>query len=905
MYQQKASLSPDQEATGNPLGEPGSPTAYQKKFVRDHMVVEIVTELASGSSSGVIIVGDHGSGKSFVAQRALERLDNDHYVVQVRGSSVSSVLPYGALSVLLNEVDAAHVQHPLLVLRGLTQLLHKRAQGRPVVLFVDNAHDLDELSNMLIAQLSASGHVRLLAACSDVPASDGDIMGLWKDDLLRRVDLAPLDFNEAYCALSHAFEGNFSNSAARALWHASGGNALFLLTLAKEQVKQRILVRQAGNWVLDERPISFTGAVKDIVKARMNRLPAGQREVFELLALAGSVPLQSLMKIFRSEDVDALQESSLINVSSDFPPMVSIADAVTANIVATVVPSGRSAELRRRLAAVSGEESRSVPAFNDVSWALACGEPVSGEAALEAARAANNGSDPAAALRFIQEIGKPHTTAGPAVEAMRAHLALSDHASAHKLLREYNDSAKGGPSIAEWTELQLVGSELDIQNLSTPANARIRLAELASEIASHRDGAEDDLCTARLRLRLAEAIVADFEGRFKDVLMILEGLETEAGTESRLVATGLQCTAIAAMGDIDRALCMSKEVELAARNNQLSDRAVREAKGRYLQLLILAGEFGKAEAYIASMSAFAEPPSRLGGMFEVTPGVINLIHGSLAEALPQLEAGLRQLMAHDPEALAGLATAAYAYASSLHGNVEGSHTLLAEIHLRAGRPSWLTARLTKYFELCTRFELGQRREALEGLLGEAQQDLEMLADAVALHSLSGAGRLGDVRHLSLLRDLSHRTTGRFSELCGRLATGLDAGDSGFLLTVSQAAEDAGNAVFARDVARAAVKCADVEGNRISLRLAQRAQQSLEAKFSGSADSSLSLATSSLTAREYEVALAAAAGTSNRKIAEKMHVSIRTVEGHLYFIYAKLHIASRAELKEVIATASRH
>ncbi|MCU1518134.1 MAG: hypothetical protein JWQ75_2855 [Pseudarthrobacter sp.] len=901
MYQQKASLSRDNEKTGRPtLGEPGT-QAHQDHFVRHHIVVDVVTELTSGSSSGVMIVGDHGTGKSFIAQRALERLGKDHFVVQVRGSSVSSTLPYGALSVLLNEVDAAHVQHPLLVLRGLTQVLHKRAQGRPVVLFVDNAHDLDELSDMMVAQLSASGQVRLLAACSDLPGSDGDIMGLWKDDLLRRVDLSPFDFSEASAALSYAFHGNFSNSAARALWNASGGNALFLLTLAKEQVKQGILVRQAENWVLGERPIAFTGDVKDIVKARMNRLSAGQRDVFELLALAGSIPLQSLMKVARTEDVDALQESSVINVSNDCPPMVRIADSVTANIVANVVPSGRSAELRRRLAAVfEDKESRIVPAFNDVAWALACGEPVSDDAALMAARAANNASDPAAALRFIQEIGKPHKSSGPAVEAIWAHLSLNNHESAHKVLREFEDSARAELSIAEWTELQLAGSELDIQNPSTSANARVRLAELGSRIAAEQDGTADDLHTAPVRLRLAEAEVADFEGRFHDVLALLDGLETDEGTAPRVMAAGLQCTAIAVLGDVARALAMSNDVELAARSSALPDRVVREIRARHLQLLLLAGEFRKAEAYIASMSALAEPPSRLGGMFEVTPGVIDFLRGSVADAMPRLEAGLRQLKAHDPEALAGLATAAFAYASGLHGDDERATLLLAELPLLSPPASWLTVHLTRHFELCARYELGQRREALEGLLAEARRDTDVSADAAALQNLAAAGRFGDARHLPQLRDLSHRTSGRFSDLCARLAVGLATADSSILLTASQESENAGDAVFARDAARAAVKSADAAGNRISLRLAQRAQQSLESRFSGSADSSQSLATTSLTAREYEVAMAAAAGTSNRKIAEQMHVSIRTVEGHLYQIYAKLHVASRAELKDVIA-----
>ncbi|MGX9901882.1 response regulator transcription factor [Arthrobacter sp. SA17] len=56
----------------------------------------------------------------------------------------------------------------------------------------------------------------------------------------------------------------------------------------------------------------------------------------------------------------------------------------------------------------------------------------------------------------------------------------------------------------------------------------------------------------------------------------------------------------------------------------------------------------------------------------------------------------------------------------------------------------------------------------------------------------------------------------------------------------------------------------------------------------------------LTAREHEVAAMAAAGVSNKDIAAKMHISVRTVEGHLYQIYGKLQVTSRAELRESFA-----
>ena len=227
---------------------------YDKPFTRQQIVADVVETLTSGSGCGVVLVGDHGAGKSFIAQRALEQLGEDYMVVQVRGSSISSKLPYGALSVLLNDLDASHLEHPLMVLRGLTQLLHTKAQGRAIVLFVDNAHDLDDLSCMMVAQLSAGGHVTLLAACVDLPHVGGDIMGLWKDDLLRRVDLGPFDFAETAATLNQEYGGHFSHTAARALWSASGGNALFLHSLAREQIKLGTVVRQEGAWVLGAGP---------------------------------------------------------------------------------------------------------------------------------------------------------------------------------------------------------------------------------------------------------------------------------------------------------------------------------------------------------------------------------------------------------------------------------------------------------------------------------------------------------------------------------------------------------------------------------------------------------------------------------------------------------------------------
>jgi DNA-binding CsgD family transcriptional regulator len=45
-----------------------------------------------------------------------------------------------------------------------------------------------------------------------------------------------------------------------------------------------------------------------------------------------------------------------------------------------------------------------------------------------------------------------------------------------------------------------------------------------------------------------------------------------------------------------------------------------------------------------------------------------------------------------------------------------------------------------------------------------------------------------------------------------------------------------------------------------------------------------------------------AGMSNREIADRLSVSVRTVDGHLYRIYAKLDIQSRDQLARLIRPA---
>ena len=55
----------------------------------------------------------------------------------------------------------------------------------------------------------------------------------------------------------------------------------------------------------------------------------------------------------------------------------------------------------------------------------------------------------------------------------------------------------------------------------------------------------------------------------------------------------------------------------------------------------------------------------------------------------------------------------------------------------------------------------------------------------------------------------------------------------------------------------------------------------------------------LTPQESEVARLAAAGLTNKEIAERLHLSARTVSGHLYRLFPKLGVTNRAALRDAL------
>ena len=75
-----------------------------------------------------------------------------------------------------------------------------------------------------------------------------------------------------------------------------------------------------------------------------------------------------------------------------------------------------------------------------------------------------------------------------------------------------------------------------------------------------------------------------------------------------IVTASVRCEALAVTGNVERALALGRQVLTATTNVRLTDRAVREIRGRFLLLLLLSAKFREASAYLDEAYDGGEPP---------------------------------------------------------------------------------------------------------------------------------------------------------------------------------------------------------------------------------------------------------------------------------------------------------
>jgi DNA-binding CsgD family transcriptional regulator len=203
-----------------------------------------------------------------------------------------------------------------------------------------------------------------------------------------------------------------------------------------------------------------------------------------------------------------------------------------------------------------------------------------------------------------------------------------------------------------------------------------------------------------------------------------------------------------------------------------------------------------------------------------------------------------------------------------------------------------------------RAALGQTTAARVHSMHAAQLAKESGMYAVEMRALHTAVRFGDQSCAARLNELATTLNTPLAEVVASHARGL-ANHDGDLLDVAAAlfAGIGAVALAADAAAQAAVEHARKGHLGKKVESATRAyafasQCGLRTPATAAAARPLPI-----TGREREIAMLVAAGLSNREIADRLFVSVRTAEGHLYRIFSKLGINNREQLIHLLSLDS--
>jgi DNA-binding CsgD family transcriptional regulator len=173
--------------------------------------------------------------------------------------------------------------------------------------------------------------------------------------------------------------------------------------------------------------------------------------------------------------------------------------------------------------------------------------------------------------------------------------------------------------------------------------------------------------------------------------------------------------------------------------------------------------------------------------------------------------------------------------------------------------------------------------------------------AYAVRALHDLARLGEPA-VEELAELARVVDGQFAPAAAAHAAALAGRDGAALLAAAERFAELGALLVAAEAAHAAAAAFRDAGRQASARSAVARAGLWLAECEGARPPSLpgGAEAAGLTPREREIAMLAAAGSSSREIAERLVVSVRTVDNHLQNAYRKLGVTRRQDLPGVLA-----
>ena len=881
--------------------------AAQTLVGRDDDVQAVLSSLRSRQLRGALVVAEAGLGKSALAHVVVEVLETAMPVHRIHASSALTGIPYGALASLLPDLSASDTDSPLAVMRALLQRLRPAAEqgkGRIPLVVVDDAHALDEASADLLSQLLASGKIRVLIltrSITDIPAGIPD--QVWSG-VISRHHLAPLSEEQVHELCRLVLDSPILSTTAAELARMSGGNPMFVLALIAETRRTGNLVQRHGIWLLDDFVHPPQGRLGDLLKAQLSGLSSEERETMEIIALAEPVPVSVAFRLGLHRSVDALTAAKLVSVEETGQRLLRPRHPLYGEVVRHMVPAARSARLRQRVHAVLPERFDSMDGLlRSVAWSLDCGASVPDKQLLQAAYMANNFFDSEFALRAASEVRGPDRRAAAAVQAARAHYQRGDYTAARDLLAGTVEAAADLTTAKLGTLLDVqVRQHLDLGGLTEPLrnwqDAVERIETAARAAGTYNGELETDAVSSRRGVKLLGLLIDVIEGRYRTALPELTDLLAESRGAGDLEATMVALSLLGELhtntGRSETAVTLTREaLAIVTGNDHRFLSYYQFVLHRHLAALLWAGYWDEVRSCVRKKGGIsARALVHTGGTIDFCFAVMHLRRGQMSQALPKLAAAIEGLRRHDVDGLLPLALALSAQVSARQGDLVLADELFQDYGRfgRSGSAHYRTlaegARIAgKYARTHDPRALKEHRELAD--------DAEERGFLAAEFDLRNVGmRMGDSSGMNRLLKLSDDFQGPQARAVNLFTRAVLDQDVPALLRIADNPIDYDTEALAPLALQEALRLARAGGDRAQV---QRVQRMIGKSSEDAAAQQTKPGTPPLTRREKDVAALVLKGYRNAEIAERLFLSVRTVEGHIYRTFEKLGISKRDEL----------
>jgi DNA-binding CsgD family transcriptional regulator/tetratricopeptide (TPR) repeat protein len=834
---------------------------------------------------GVVVIGAAGVGKTTLARTVIESLTARVHWAACTESSRS--IPLGAFAPWVGSTGA---RDPVALLVSARESI---LSSPDTVTGVDDAHLLDQLSATLLHQIATEGSGRIVATVRAGEPIPDAVTSLWKDGYLRRLDLEPFTKQQSIALIESVLGGTLEELSAEVMWEASGGNPLFLRHLVEGALEAGTLSAANGVWQL-RGPTRVSAGLAELLEGRLERAGDAALRALDLLGLCEPLDIDILSELAGEEAVDAAEAQGLIRIVRDGTQInARISHPMYGDVVRRRLGTASARKLRGRI--VTSLSARGTDSAADrirlAQLAIDSDQPADTNLVVAAAkdavflanlplgeRLARNAFEHGDGLRAAELLSRALLWQGRPIEA-DAILATFEPDSLDEL--QLLRWALPRLSIQFWSMGQAVQAH-DIMALLhrrvTHSALRLLVEAIGAAVAVHENRLDAGLAAA-------EAVLSNPEAPKQAV----EFAAFAAGLALPVAGRGTEYEPIAAR-------CRAEQ--------KPTDGMIR-VMVRYCDGLALThtGQLDEADRRAAEYTEFSSEGQFIGwAIAKITAGLVATYRGRFPDAITSIEQALAALNAETslPWRLPGRLLLARAYAAlGQTGEAErvledatehtGPHTQIHEPQRMIAK-AWLTA------------ARGGERTAAEAARRAAQAARRAGQYALEAEALHHAARFGDRTAAEPLAAVVPRVDGAVAALYLRHATAVAEADAQALDAVSADFENAGLLLSAADAAAQAAPLHDQAGQRRrSAESAARATQLAELCGGAITPAIRSAARPlPLSAREREIAAMIAEGLSNREIADKLLVSVRTVEGHIYRACIKVDVSDRDDLAAIVS-----